>query len=144
MSLLVYRCGVLVEQHNYEAASINDVDIMLSHLRLTIVDTQVMYVTGVNNFALSTVILMGTRFAHPLCVICLISIYVRVAHHPLRVWLVTLLKTVPGWHGSTIILYDASGFKNGYGTLIGILSCVDRSRCVQWHIQGRCYRLAWL
>jgi hypothetical protein len=72
-------------QHNYETASINDVDIILSHLRPTIVDTQVMYVVGVNGFELSTIILLGTRFAHPLYVICLISMYVRVTHHPLRV-----------------------------------------------------------
>jgi hypothetical protein len=74
MSLLVYSCGVLVVQHKYEAASINDVDIILSHLRLTIVDTQVMYVTGISGVKSSAIILLGTRFAHPLCVLCLISI----------------------------------------------------------------------
>jgi hypothetical protein len=33
-------------QHNYQAADINNVDIILSHLRLTIVGVQAMYVIG--------------------------------------------------------------------------------------------------
>jgi hypothetical protein len=65
-----------VLQHNDEVVDINNVGVILSHLRLTIVDTQVMYVTGVSGVKPSAIILLGTRFAHPLCVLCLISICV--------------------------------------------------------------------